>query len=164
MATRGIIARKTPEGWSGVYHHWDSYPSGLGQTLYRLYHGYFQRNLAAMLCVLIDEHRAGWSNINGVDFSKAPGWSEEQDRPCCYCHGGRNEPAQALITMQSDTLGAEYAYALDEGRRTMHVFAWWGDGEVFSWRQIAVVDLDGPEPEWGKVLSLQASIVNWSQD
>lgn len=149
MATRGLIGRMTRDGFEAVYHHWDSYPSGLGATLYQLYHGYFQQNLPVMLRVLIDEHRAGWSNITGTDFSKVPGFSEEEDRPGCYCHGDRDEPARVLITMQGDTLGAQYAYALDESRHTMHVFAWQATGEV--WEEMAVVDLDGPEPEWERL-------------
>ena len=36
MSTRGVIARKDGDGFTGRYHHLDSYPSGLGQTLYRL--------------------------------------------------------------------------------------------------------------------------------
>jgi hypothetical protein len=38
MSTRGCIARLTgsqPWQFRGVYHHWDSYPSGLGRALFR---------------------------------------------------------------------------------------------------------------------------------
>ena len=33
MSTRSIIARKTDEGFIGTYHHWDGYPSGVGQVV-----------------------------------------------------------------------------------------------------------------------------------
>jgi hypothetical protein len=61
MSTNGIIARSTGEGtFAGRYHHWDSYPSGLGTTLVELYRGHFNRDLDRMLQVL------GWAG--GVLF------------------------------------------------------------------------------------------------
>ncbi len=56
MGTRGIIARKTPGGWIGRYHHWDSYPKGLGKTLFALANGHFKDDLAKMMRVLTVEH------------------------------------------------------------------------------------------------------------
>src|SRR5690348_186483 len=114
MSTRGIIARKTATGFEGNYHHWDSYPAGLGATLYHLYNGHFQNDLKRMMHVLIDEHRGGWSTIIDCDWSMTPGfvekpkglsWDEYGElptnrRPQCYCHGDRAEQAKPLITMQ----------------------------------------------------------------
>ena len=37
MATRAWIGRRTKFGFSGVYHHWDGYPSALGKALVELY-------------------------------------------------------------------------------------------------------------------------------
>lgn len=34
MSTRGCVAIGTPENWRGVYNHWDSYPTGLGQEVW----------------------------------------------------------------------------------------------------------------------------------
>jgi hypothetical protein len=83
MATRGAIARLerrdsegVPPAFVGAYHHWDSYPTGLGRTLWALYHGHFQKNMEAMLQTLIDDHPAGWSSILTSDFTKAPGFVE----------------------------------------------------------------------------------------
>ena len=88
MSTRGVIARlvgappvDSPLGaqspqFFGRYHHWDSYPSGLGHTLWELYHEQFQCDLEAMSWVLIDEHPAGWSTINGADFRLTAGFTE----------------------------------------------------------------------------------------
>jgi len=53
MATRGVIARKTEDGFEGRYHHFDSYPTGLGETLFDLYNGHFKKDLTAMLKYLI---------------------------------------------------------------------------------------------------------------
>jgi hypothetical protein len=102
MSTRGAIARKTsngkpgePQTFVGRHHHWDSYPSGLGKALWGLYHGHFQRDLQAMLTVLVDDHPAGWSTICGKDVTKAPGFHEglgdTTTNPLCYCHGDRSE-------------------------------------------------------------------------
>lgn len=85
MSTRSVIARKQGSGFSGVYHHWDGYPSGLGQTLFELRNGHFKRNTSAMLAFLIDQHPAGWSTINGADFTLLPGFGEEKDAPCVKC-------------------------------------------------------------------------------
>ena len=71
--------------FEGRYHHWDSYPSGLGATLWNLYHGHFQKDLNQMLQVLIDEHPAGWSTINNKDFAKDPGFEDPYKLPCVNC-------------------------------------------------------------------------------
>jgi len=87
MSTRGAIARviirrnktqknKTQKngtmGFKGVYHHWDSYPSGLGATLYDLRNGHFKKNTKEMLKYLINDCPQGWSTINNSDFSLPP--------------------------------------------------------------------------------------------
>lgn len=84
MSTRSCIARLTgPNAFKGVYHHWDGYPTALGATLWDVYQNHFERNLEKMLSFLIDEHPAGWSTINGADFTVEPGFGEK--RPCKHC-------------------------------------------------------------------------------
>jgi hypothetical protein len=138
MSTRGCIARVAGEGkFEGVYHHWDSYVTGLGATLYKLYTGHFERDLGKMLTFLIDKHGAGWSTINGADFNLEAGYDENAARyeagadgkpdyskpiphgPRCFCHGTRHEEAQ-LIDQDTDA-GMEWAYVFDEEKRVMHV-------------------------------------------
>jgi hypothetical protein len=90
MSTRGAIARSyeiAPDvmGFRGVYHHWDSYPEGLGATLFDLYNGLFRRDLEKMLAVLIDQHPAGWSSINGADWTLPAGFKDRGDSPCAEC-------------------------------------------------------------------------------
>jgi hypothetical protein len=147
MSTRGIIAwpEKTM-GWEGVYHHWDSYPSGLGKALWHSLHGHFAGDVGAMLQVLIVEHPAGWSTILSdtaapcADWTQVPGFVnptgdvsfDTPTRPQCYCHGDRSDPARRLVT----GLGA-------------HAVGMFGSNPgVARWRQCAVIDLDGPEPSW----------------
>ena len=86
MGTRGIIARPTPgDGFEGRYHHWDSYPEGLGATLYNLANSDTFPNLHKMMAFLIDEHPAGWSTINRADWSMSAGYHDEHDGPCAVC-------------------------------------------------------------------------------
>ena len=141
MATRGVIARPAGNGWEGRYHHWDSYPSGLGKTLWDAYHRFFRRDIDAMTSYLIDQHPAGWSTIVGADLTLPPGFTEhgnsrfgdyskglitweeyrnlpQNRRPQCYCHGDRNEPEQ-LITHDQDPVDLEWAYVLSPTSMTV---------------------------------------------
>lgn len=173
MSTRGAIARRGGDGWrDGRYHHWDSYPSGLGKSLWDLYRGHFHRDLSAMLKTLLDDHPAGWSVINGKDFSQKPGFVEREDqanpstRPRCYCHGDRHEEANPVN--QDDDAGMEWAYVFDEpankmhvlmrtrddgaakGRRAIGMFGTLGGGKT-HWRNNATVELAGQEPDWSVI-------------
>lgn len=83
MSTRGAIARPVGEGFEGRYHHWDSYPEGLGATLFYLRNGFFGGDTDALLAYLVDSHPAGWSTINGKDLTRDPGFLGDIDRiPC----------------------------------------------------------------------------------
>ena len=131
MATRAVIARTTGDGWAGVYHHWDGYPSGLGVTLNQLAQpeGPFGGDLERMMRTLIDEHPAGWSNIEDIDWSQPAGFREagfESKGPECYCHGGRHEKAHPIRSWDEDWWGTEYAYAVNErtGKMFVYEFRW----------------------------------------
>ena len=84
MSTRAVIARATTEGFTGVYHHRDGYPSGLACNLWALYHGHFEGDLQAMCKTLIDDHPTGWSTIHG-DWTLEPGFQEMFQGPCTVC-------------------------------------------------------------------------------
>lgn len=167
MSTRAVIARKTDTGFTGVYHHWDGYPSGLGATLFELRQEQFQGDTAAMLKVLIDEHPAGWSTINGADWSKPIGWGSrdpgdaQTPGPDCYCHGGRKESGNKITERNASGCGCEWAYVFD-GKGKMEVQAsytgpdkmigMFGCGDENAvWKVVAVVDLDGKEPDWKRL-------------
>ena len=117
MSTRSIIARKTGNGFAGVYHHWDGYPTALGQTLWGLYHK-GDKDLDGMLALLIDSHPAGWSSINGVDWTQPIGYvsdyakGKEMNAPMCFCHGDRAE--EGWVANQDSKCGAEFAYAFEK--------------------------------------------------
>lgn len=191
MSTRGAILRVEPDGrLFGRYHHFDAYPDGLGKTLWNLYHGAeknserFKGDLAGLIKMLIDDHPAGWSTINGADWAYEPGYigftdgtrrgdsplelctrcganrykhyggldheaemPPEAERANCYCHGDRSE-SEGQIT--GDTLAeswCEYAYVIDVAAKTMRVMASYPK----PWHDIAIVDLDGAEPDWSAI-------------
>jgi hypothetical protein len=133
MATRGCIARKTNSGFAGVYHHWDSYPSQLGKTLYSLYNGYFNKNIDDMLSFLIDAHPAGWSSINGCDFNFPAGFGG--DGPQCYCHGERAEEENILD--EKSYCGIEYVYVFNKENM-----------EIIANERVIKINLNEPEPNW----------------
>jgi hypothetical protein len=117
MSTRGVIAvSHDGETWQGRYHHWDSYPEGLGMAL-QLCYVHFRGDLRKMLDYLIEQHPAGWSTIVRSDFHLEPGFVADfrrwhlESRPQCFCHGDRSEP-ELLISCTDDT-DTEWAYVFD---------------------------------------------------
>lgn len=177
MGTRGVIAEAHGTGWRGRYHHWDSYPEGLGKTLYELYHGHFKKDLDAMIRVMVHDHPAGWSTINNADWSMPIGYVEiksdggfdpneynKPKGPQCYCHGSRNEEASGFLLPHEDA-GAEWGYVLDPKDKTMTVLRHiWGDSGggytgiggmsakvPLKWRVVKVINLDKPAPNWKKI-------------
>ena len=85
MSTRGVIARQKGDSFEGRYHHWDSYPTGLGKTLWELAHNQFKGDIEGMLRILIDEHPAGWSTICNKDFSLSVGYNNLDKGNCLTC-------------------------------------------------------------------------------
>jgi len=154
MSTRGAIVRVTGDKtFTGVYHHWDSYPDGLGKSLWSLYHEHFNKNLDNMLKVLIDEHPAGWSTINQCDFNKEAGFNEHGDngeperknRPQCYCHGDRHEFASVINEKNIRNSWIEYLYAFKDNHMII------SRNGSDSLTKLADVDLNGKEPNWEKL-------------
>ena len=147
MSTRSAIARVNGDGFKGVYHHWDGYPSGLGKILWD---NAKKVGIKQFLAHAIDSHPAGWSIFPEV----------------CYCHNGPNKisPPDQPITDKEDE-GMEWAYVFDESAGTMAVlervrsngghavglFGTLGRTEAGeredAWRIRGVYPLDGPEPE-----------------
>lgn len=162
MSTRGCIARVTPKGFSGRYHHYDSYPTGLGKALWHLCHGHFKGDWKAMLRLLINEHKA-WSSIISslpdepvADFNLEIGYRNYADKekdpeghdlwarsPQCYCHGDRSDKDDWRITPDNVEGDIEYVYAFDRKGR-MQILAWL-DGKLVMFD---LVDFKGEEPDW----------------
>ena len=175
MSTRSIIARKTEEGFAGVYHHWDGYPTALGQTLYRMYRHLANntttnQTIPFLTELLIDEHPAGWSSINGVDWTQPVGYVtgvDDNDAPQCFCHGDRSE--DGWVADQDSECGAEFAYAfessIEDETDLLHIYErQYGDGshttEFFGmtssdggWSLIKTIDLLSSEDiDWQGII------------
>lgn len=113
MSTRGCIAYKTKSGWTGVYHHWDSYPTWLGAKIFDVIKSKFRLNsnlkstLKNFIAQYINEHPAGWSSFPTV----------------CYCHD-RGEKASAMIShANSDPLFIEWVYVINPEKQTIEILA-----------------------------------------
>jgi hypothetical protein len=138
MSTHGTILR---ENLTGAYHHFDSYPEGLGRALWHLLHTHFNGDVKQMLKVLIDEHPAGWSTIVDTDFALTPGYSDYHQRstnsnqPECYCHGQRHEDPNPVRG-----LDAEWNYVFSEDGDTMTVY--------YGNQTHRDINLHGHEPDW----------------
>jgi hypothetical protein len=156
MSTRAVIAHATgPDSFVGVYHHWDGYPSGLGKTLWDLYHGHFKRDLNAMLDILTKQHTA-WSTINVDNWDAPIGYGG--NGPACYCHGERSEHTTPLTQHDAQDSGCEYAYVFTEtGFHILSSYTPDGDKMIgafgsghpdATWHDIAFVDFAEPEPAW----------------
>ena len=181
MSTRSIIARKTEDGFEGTCHHWDGYPIGLGYSLWYMYQ-VGGRDLEGMLKLLIDEHPAGWSTINGVDWDQPIGYiagyekGREMNAPQCFCHGDRSETVDEPYTNLTDC-GAEFAYAFekDAERETdlMYIFEkQYDDGshamEFFGmtspdggWKLIRVIDLLGEYNRYNDIEEWKSIVVGY---
>lgn len=170
MGTRGVIAEKYGQSWRGRYHHWDSYPTGLGKSLWHVIPGVFGGNVELALDFLLRKHSA-WSTINGADWTKPPGYTEDQKcRKCggeysfdhektaghkfeypkasdfgpkCYCHGSRNEKGETYLRPEDDA-GAEWAYVLDKKEETLTVLRhiWKKEGTQY----VGIGGLSASEP------------------
>ncbi|KKN86984.1 hypothetical protein LCGC14_0262530 [marine sediment metagenome] len=179
MSTRGAIVRVFGDGFKGVYHHWDSYPEGLGQTLWELFHEQFGQDVERMLKFLIDEHPAGWSTLNGADFSMMPGYVElgrkidspdERRGPECYCHGDRSEEGNEVTEKDAAGIGVEWVYAFrdtvmivlssynEDGHKMIGMFGM--GNENARWRIVTQIDLLGEEPDWEMIKKDGKVVVN----
>lgn len=143
--------------FKGRYLHWDNYFSGTGLTLLRILKENFRGDVKQMLKVLIDDHKAGWSTVNG-DWSKP---INSEGGPVCFCHGPNKETDDQVVT-EKDDCGAEWAYVFDEELNLMHVcrmmvrdktgkentvtgmFGYGVKGQY--WEDVATIDLSKDEP------------------
>mgnify|MGYP001567219029 CR=1 FL=1 len=111
---------------------------------------------------LLEDHPAGWSTINGKDFSQAPGYSGSgaSTNPNCYCHGGRSEGPQEITDRDAADCGCEYVYILNDDNLVVlssysgpnKMIGMFGSGDPnATWRPILEVRWDDPEPDWESV-------------
>lgn len=115
VSTKGFIAVPAGVTWRGRYHHWDSYPSGLGRELFRVYSEAFGGDAQRMRSVLTEDHTE-WAFAMG-DWSQPPHFYDLPDEigaPRCYCHGG--DGVDVWYGPDDTDMYAEFSYIIrDEG-------------------------------------------------
>ena len=87
--------------------------------------------------------------------------------PECYCHGDRSEGAHLVTHEDAADIGCEWVYGFDEGPSLVVLSSYCADDGPFAgqkmigafgmgdtkatWREVARIPLEGPEPDWGRV-------------
>jgi hypothetical protein len=167
VSTRAAIARKTNNGWVGVYHHSDGYPTGLGAFLWERLKSSYAGDIERFLRETVDAHPAGWSHImDGHILTPVPsGHALRADPvgygPACYCHtyAEAQYPENIIRGCECenprvkepscDPLFIEWVYVFDPDARTMTVLASvWASEDRKAHTHVATVSVDGPEPDW----------------
>lgn len=155
MSTNSIIGTMNISDstrWMGKYCHWDGYPSGVGATLFREYRRAYAGNVQNLINYILAEP-VGWSAIMGCDLTLAPAWDEAECKaPESYSARGDKpmNPDGDFIRNTDDHAGAQYAYMLNAPAHTMHIYKYvYASGK--DWELIAIIDLDGNEPDWDKI-------------
>lgn len=171
MSTRGVIARLKGDGWAGVYNHFDSYPTGLGEALWQSLHQEYGGDVEAFLKAVVDDTPQGWSTFCKSDYALRVHHKLERPERIPY---GADEPDSRMTSEDVACLKIEWVYAF--GPRTMVVFtnakvrelregqhgtyrAPWAyekmDGRIerfpacyYVMKVVGVYPLDGPEPDW----------------
>lgn len=172
MATRSIIAKPEGDGWVGVYHHWDGYPTGLGLALLEAQALHFGGDTAAMIRYLIDDEPVGWSTIVGADWSQPKGWHDDHDRNgiCADCgremwrhyvqyypEGGPTDPMvngsrrAGLLLPPSETLQLGHSFVRPETPKGPQSYSARGEGDG-TCRHHHSTDDDFAGAEWVYVL------------
>lgn len=130
MSTRAAIGRTAGDTFAGRYHHFDGYPLGLGCQFAIM--AAQAPDLGAFLTYVVDEHRAGWSDISNAN---------------CYCHrtweDGPSDPNEGDLITDCD-LFIEWAYAINEATRSMGIFTAVRDypGDDYHAHLIEIVRID----------------------
>ena len=142
MSTRACVAKVWGDGWSGVYTHWDGYPTHQGPIIWAKLHEECGGNSDVFIERYIDAHPSGWSSFGEI----------------CYCHNKDFPDHEPMIITSDDerhnqALYTEWVYVI--GKRVLTVYT--SDKRdsplenQYGWEIVAQVPLDGPEPDWGKL-------------
>jgi len=177
MATRGVIAEKTPDGWRGRYNTWGSHPVELGHALFEAYQMHFKYDLQTMIEFFLRDHPKGFSSV-GREWSlpyetvEMPPLlvrdvlndmihSNVDGVPRCHC----NTDMPTSYTTPTEDEALEWAYVLDKDRKTLTILehVWSSDKEHYNglgfaraaesieWKEIGTFSLEKPEPNWENV-------------
>ncbi|MFI0743000.1 hypothetical protein ACH4PU_33755 [Streptomyces sp. NPDC021100] len=141
LATRSFIARPTSTGFTGIYVHWDGYPSHHLPLLLAAYQHRFAGDLEAMSQHLVDNVSVGWSELGTDLLNGAP----EPLRQALT--GGENHPSsqlddlitpdgsppQRMTVTEASTEGLDWGYVLrPHGIEVIHQYE--ARGPVVGWK------------------------------
>lgn len=170
MSTRGMIAKPLGDGVQGVYQHWDSYPSGLGKTIWQSLHGGVPvdrhgidptrnkhvgmsfKDTEELLEFALDFEHGGWSSFPDCCYhhwrpEEAPILENLMEAPHCGGPDGcKEEECNPLFiawvyVLSGDTMTVLGHYSIPDATKPF--------GSRYSHRVVACVDLRGEEPDWG---------------
>lgn len=111
MATRSFIGKKTQGGITGVYCHYDGYPSGVGDTLQRHYTDPLK--VDALLAL-------GSLSSLGLDIVQTVAYARDRGETLAVPLFYRTEEA---LTLGCREIGMQYAYVFDNGQwTTLNIF------------------------------------------
>jgi len=125
MSTRGCVAIKKERTWEGVYNHFDSYPSGLGQDLWDYLQGKDLKEFAEELLNFGDwrEYLNGGIceycgkklgqpcniSVSNIDLVDRIGYPDPESK--YHDHSNPDEPS--MTPKNSDFLFIEWKYVVD---------------------------------------------------
>jgi len=124
MGTHAIVARPTPDGFTGRIILLDGSPDTAVPILLDLAANVHAGDVAATVGHLIDDHPGGWVQLPASDSPQGE----------CLCHDSppSNEPASTAPVTHDHTGETQFAYVLHPDRIAVHT-----PGEI-PWPQIAV--------------------------
>jgi hypothetical protein len=161
MSTRSAIARWNDGKWIGVYVHSDGYPTWRGKELWRLLHEGAGGDVEKLLTFLIDTHPNGWSSLG--EELVAETWNFPNRGPGCVYYDRQDDEPMPQSWDGGNELFLEWVWGFDADARQLHVLCsrrapgttieTGTDGRTwetpnYEHAEVAVLDLDGPEPDW----------------
>jgi hypothetical protein len=115
MSTNGVIAMpKGLHNFLGRYHHWDSYPAGLGVTLINGKNKYFSGDVRRMIEHFVINEKAGWSTVIAYNPAGPASWDYDHEKPYPQnpqSYTARGEDERPYIT-RKDVYPGQYVYVL----------------------------------------------------
>lgn len=117
MATRGIVARATNEGWQGRYAHWDNYPERMVEVLGELV---ARDGLDKVIQTLITQ-TPSWSIIDPLTKPSEVGEPSLYEAHTCvtgygYAHTDVevSDPSALFTHKDTDLAWADWLYVIHE--------------------------------------------------
>jgi hypothetical protein len=112
MATRSFIGKKSQGGITGVYCHFDGYPTGVGDTLQRHYTDPLKVDALLEL---------GSLSSLGLSIEQTVAYARDRGEPLADPLFYGSEEA---LTLGCREIGMQYAYVFDSGQwTTLNIFA-----------------------------------------